>query len=69
MFGQNWGGIGFGFLIALILGLWAVFNIVQNERTTPLWKAIWCVFVLYVPYIGFILWFFLGPRATKSAVL
>jgi Phospholipase_D-nuclease N-terminal len=69
MFGQNWGQIGFGFLIALVLGLWAVFNIVQNERTTPLWKAIWSVFVLYVPYIGFILWFFFGPRATKSTVL
>ena len=69
MLGQNWGGIGFGFLVALVLGLWSVFNIVQNERTTPLWKALWCVFVLYVPYIGFIIWFFIGPRATKGAVL
>ncbi|KAF0181242.1 MAG: PLDc N-terminal domain-containing protein [Hyphomonadaceae bacterium] len=69
MFGQSWTRIGFGFLIALILGLWAVFNIVQNERTTPLWKAIWSVFVLYVPYFGFIVWLLFGPRATKNAVL
>ncbi len=66
MLGQDWAGIGIGFIIALVLALWSVINIVQSDRTSPIWKAVWVVFVLYVPYIGFLIWLFLGPRATKS---
>jgi hypothetical protein len=69
MFGQDWETIGFGFLIAFVLGFWAVFNIVQNERTEPFWKAAWCAAVLLIPYLGFLAWLFFGPRATKNSVL
>jgi Phospholipase_D-nuclease N-terminal len=69
MFGQSWETIGLGFLIAAILGFWAVFNIVQNEKTGPLGKAIWSVCVLWIPYLGFFAWLLFGPRATKKAVL
>jgi uncharacterized membrane protein len=31
MFGQSWTNIGIGFIIAFILGFWAVLHIVQNE--------------------------------------
>jgi hypothetical protein len=48
------------------LGLWAVFNIVQNDRSGPLGKAIWSVLVLFVPYLGFIAWFLIGPKASKK---
>ncbi|MDX2234216.1 MAG: PLD nuclease N-terminal domain-containing protein [Hyphomonadaceae bacterium] len=65
MFGQSWSmPVGLGFLVALVLGLWAVFHIAQSERT-PLCKAVWCVLVLFVPYLGFILWLLFGPRAAK----
>jgi Phospholipase_D-nuclease N-terminal len=69
MFGQSWETIGFGFFIAFVLGFWSVFNIVQNERTEPFWKATWCAAVLLLPYIGFLAWLFFGPRATKKTVL
>ncbi len=65
MFGQYWPQYGFGFLVALVLALWAVFNIAQNDRTTPFWKAVWCVFVLFVPFLGFLVWLFIGPRSTR----
>jgi undecaprenyl pyrophosphate phosphatase UppP len=69
MFGQSWTNIGIGFIIAFVLGFWAVFNIVQNDRTQPFWKAAWCAAVLLIPYLGFIAWLLFGPRATKTSVL
>jgi Phospholipase_D-nuclease N-terminal len=67
MFGMEWtDGYTFGYLFSLILGLWAVFNILQNDRSGPLSKAIWSVFVLFVPYLGFIAWLLMGPKATKT---
>lgn len=65
MFGQPWDGVGIGFLIALVLALWAVFHIIQNEDTPPFFKATWTVFVLFVPYLGFLIWLFFGPRARR----
>jgi hypothetical protein len=67
MFGMEWNnGYTFGYLFALVLGLWAVFNIVQNDRSGPFGKALWSVFVLFVPYVGFIAWLIMGPKAAKS---
>jgi hypothetical protein len=67
MFGMDWNnGVTFGYLFSLVLGLWAVLNIVQNEREGPLGKAIWSVVVLFVPYLGFFGWLMFGPKATKK---
>ncbi|HVY02819.1 MAG TPA: PLDc N-terminal domain-containing protein [Caulobacterales bacterium] len=63
MFGQEWHYAGFWFLFALVLALWAVFNIAQSPRTPPFFKALWIVFVLFVPFLGFICWLLFGPRA------
>lgn len=69
MFGRDWNdGTSIGFLFALILGVWAVINILQNDRTGPLGKAIWSVLVMFVPFLGFIAWLFLGPKATKNRI-
>lgn len=68
MSAQNWETIGIGFLFAAFLGFWAVFHIVQNERAGPLGKAIWCVCVLWIPYLGFLAWLFFGPRAERRRV-
>lgn len=66
MFGQTWSSpLGLGFLVALVLGLWAVFHIAQSDRR-PLPKAVWCVLVLFVPYLGFLLWLLMGPRARRA---
>lgn len=64
MFGQNPTPVGIGFLIALVLALWSIFHIAQSDRT-PLGKAVWSVVVLFIPYLGFLIWFFVGPRSTK----
>lgn len=69
MFGMEWNdGFTFGFLFALVLGLWAVINILQNERTGPFGKAVWSVLVMFIPYFGFIAWLFIGPKATKKRI-
>lgn len=67
MLGQEWSnGVTFGFIVALVLALWAVFNIIQNRDTGPLGKSIWSVFVLFAPYLGFICWLIFGPKASKD---
>lgn len=64
MFGQDWNYIGPFFLLALVLALWSVFNIAQS-RSGPLAKALWIVFVLFIPFIGFICWLLFGPRSSR----
>lgn len=69
MFGKEWNdGTSIGFLFALILGVWAVINILQNDRTGPFGKAVWSVLVMFVPFLGFAAWLFIGPKATKKRI-
>ncbi|MBL8551898.1 MAG: PLDc_N domain-containing protein [Hyphomonadaceae bacterium] len=65
MFGQDWPPfVTIGFLIALVLALWSVFNVAQSSAT-PMSKAIWIVVVLFLPYLGFLAWLFFGPRTAR----
>ncbi len=66
MFGQSWEQFGLGFLLSLVLALWAVFHVAQSERTRPFSKAVWIVVVLFIPFLGFLAWLFFGPRAQKQ---
>lgn len=59
MIGDGYGGI-LGIII-LILDIYAIIRIVQSGAE-PLWKAIWIVIVLFLPVLGLILWFLLGPK-------
>jgi len=59
MFGDGYTGI-LGIII-LILNIYAIIRIVQSGAE-PLWKAIWIVVVLFLPVLGLILWFLLGPK-------
>ena len=69
MFGMEWNnGFTFGFLFALVLGLWAVINILQNDRTGPFGKAVWSVLVMFVPFFGFVAWLLIGPKATQNRI-
>jgi hypothetical protein len=64
MFGQDWdGGMTFGFMVALLLAIWAVIHIVQSRSTGPFGKALWSIVVLFLPYVGFVAWLVFGPRA------
>ena len=52
-------------VLVLIADIWAIVNILQSSADTTK-KVIWTVVVLLLPVLGFILWFFLGPRTGKS---
>jgi hypothetical protein len=56
---------GLGGLIILIADVWAIVNIFQSGADTGR-KVLWTVLVLILPVVGFILWFFLGPKTGKA---
>ena len=55
---------GLGGLIVLIADVWAIVNIFQSGASTGD-KVLWTVIVIVLPILGFILWFFLGPRTGR----
>jgi hypothetical protein len=56
---------GLGGLIILVADVWAIVNIFQSGASTGD-KVLWTVLVVVLPILGFILWFFLGPRTRKA---
>lgn len=61
MFLQYYGITG---LILLILDIWAFVNIINSARDTGS-KVLWIFLVLVFPLLGFIAWFFAGPRSSQ----
>lgn len=51
-------------IIILIADIWAIIQIVQSSATTGM-KILWVLVILFLPLIGLLIWFFLGPK--KSA--
>ena len=56
---------GIGGVIVLIADVWAIINILQSSADTAK-KVIWTVIVVLLPVLGFILWYFLGPKTGKA---
>ena len=56
---------GLGSLIVLVADVWALINIFQSSADTGK-KVLWTVLVILLPVLGFILWFFLGPKSGKA---
>ncbi len=52
-------------LLILIADVWAIVNIFQSSADTTR-KVVWTVVVILLPVLGFIAWFFLGPRTGRS---
>ena len=52
-------------LIVLIADVWAIVNIFQSSATTGN-KVVWTVVVIVLPVLGFILWYFLGPKTGRT---
>ena len=48
-------------LIVLIADVWAIINVFQSSADTGK-KVLWTVLILLLPVLGFILWYFLGPK-------
>ena len=55
---------GFWGLIVLAADIWAIVNIFQSNATTQA-KVLWTLLVVVLPVLGFIIWFFAGPRTSK----
>ncbi|MDA7429726.1 PLD nuclease N-terminal domain-containing protein [Primorskyibacter aestuariivivens] len=55
---------GIGGLIILVLDVWALISILGSSAETGR-KVIWALIVIILPLLGFILWFFMGPRAAR----
>lgn len=53
---------GIGGLIVLILNVYAIYSIITSNVETGA-KVLWTLLVLILPIIGFIIWFFAGPRS------
>jgi len=52
-------------LIVLIADVWAIVNVFQSGVDTGK-KVLWTVLVIILPVLGFILWYFLGPKTGKA---
>ena len=52
-------------ILVLIADVWAIVNIFQSAADTTR-KVVWTVVVILLPVLGFILWFFLGPRTGRN---
>jgi Phospholipase_D-nuclease N-terminal len=52
-------------LVVLIADVWAIVNIFQSASDTGK-KVLWTVLVIILPVLGFILWYFLGPKTGKA---
>lgn len=62
--GVEVGGL-FGLLI-LIADIWAIVHVFGSTSSTGA-KVVWTLAILLLPVIGFIAWFFLGPRSGRVA--
>jgi hypothetical protein len=51
--------------LVLIADVWAIVNIVQSAADTGR-KVLWVVLVIVLPVVGFVLWWFLGPRNGRA---
>ena len=52
-------------LLILIADVWAIVNIFQSSADTG-GKVLWTVLVILLPFLGFLLWFFLGPKSGRA---
>lgn len=53
---------GIGGLIVLVLDIWAIVSILGSNASTGS-KVLWTLLVAVLPILGFVIWFFAGPRA------
>lgn len=55
---------GFLGFVILVANVWAIIQTVQSGATTGA-KVLWTVLILILPVLGFIIWFFVGPRPSR----
>lgn len=58
---------GLGGLILLGLDLWAIVSVI-GSTTSTLKKVLWCLLILVLPLVGFLIWLIAGPRSARAAI-
>ncbi|MEO9777589.1 MAG: PLDc N-terminal domain-containing protein [Sedimentitalea sp.] len=53
-------------LLVLIADVYAIINIFSSRVSVGA-KLLWTLLVLILPVLGFIIWFFAGPRGNAAA--
>jgi uncharacterized membrane protein YagU involved in acid resistance len=51
----------FGFIF-FVLDVWAIIRI-WNSKAEDLHKAVWIAVVVFMPLLGFLIWWFVGPKS------
>jgi uncharacterized integral membrane protein len=49
-------------IIVLLLDIWAIINVI-GSRVSILAKVLWTLGIIILPVIGFIIWYFAGPKS------
>ncbi len=52
-------------IIHLALIIWALINIFQSPAGTGA-KILWALLVIIFPIVGFLIWFFAGPKSATA---
>jgi len=49
-------------VVVLLLDIWAIINIV-GSNSSLMAKAGWIIGIVILPIVGFIVWYFVGPKS------
>ena len=52
-------------VLVLVADVWAILNIFQSSESTGS-KALWIALVLLLPVLGFVIWYFAGPKTQSG---
>ncbi len=50
-----------GALLILVADIYAIVRILQSSAST-VHKLLWCLLVIILPVVGFVIWFLAGPN-------
>ena len=50
-------------LLILIADLYAIVSVVQSNGVSTGKKVVWILLILFLPVLGFIVWWLAGPRS------
>ena len=59
------GGYGIWGVLVLIADIYAILNVLQSSEEN-FKKAVWVAVIIVLPFLGAILWYFLGPRSRRA---
>lgn len=53
-------------IIVFVLDVWAIASVINTNESTGT-KIMWIALIAVLPVIGFLIWYFAGPKASYSA--